>query len=36
MQLVGGAREVPVAGDRLDAAKLPDVHVGDRRTRWLS
>ena len=30
VQLVGGAGEVPVAGDGLDAPQLSDVHDGDR------
>jgi hypothetical protein len=31
VQLLGGAREVPVAGDRLDAPQLSHVHAIDRR-----
>ena len=35
VQLLRGAREVPVPGHRLDASQLPELHAIDRRSRSL-
>jgi hypothetical protein len=35
MQLLRGAREVPVPGHRFDAPQLPKLHANDRKARSL-
>jgi hypothetical protein len=35
VEFLRGAREMAVAGDRLDGSQLPKLHSNDRRTRLL-